>query len=134
MPHPTDPNRPSQDRTDDAATDATERLFSYGTLRQERVQRETFGRLLAGTADALVGFTRRLLPIEDPAVVARSGKTHHPIVSRSDDPADQVPGTVFAITPAELAAADRYEVAAYERVRVVLASGIPAWVYIQREA
>jgi hypothetical protein len=30
-------------------------LFSYGTLQQEGVQRATFGRLLKGSADALVG-------------------------------------------------------------------------------
>jgi len=33
----------------------TERLFSYGTLQQENVQKQTFGRLLDGTPDALVG-------------------------------------------------------------------------------
>lgn len=34
----------------------TERLFSYGTLQQENVQIATFGRLLNGAPDALVGF------------------------------------------------------------------------------
>jgi gamma-glutamylcyclotransferase (GGCT)/AIG2-like uncharacterized protein YtfP len=43
---------------------------------------------------------------------------------------DRVPGTVLAITLAELAAADAYEVEAYERVRTVLASGRSAWVYV----
>jgi hypothetical protein len=31
-------------------------LFSYGTLQQPDVQRATFGRLLRGEPDALVGF------------------------------------------------------------------------------
>jgi orotate phosphoribosyltransferase len=37
---------------------------------------------------------------------------------------------VFAITAEELQHADDYEVAAYRRDRVVLASGISAWVYV----
>jgi Fe2+ or Zn2+ uptake regulation protein len=35
-----------------------------------------------------------------------------------------------AITPAELQHADDYEVDAYRRDRVVLASGVSAWVYV----
>ncbi|MGN6527443.1 MAG: gamma-glutamylcyclotransferase family protein [Burkholderiaceae bacterium] len=105
-------------------------LFSYGTLQQDDVQRATFGRLLAGRADALVGWAQAMVAIEDPAVVATSGKTHHPIVRPSGDAADRVPGTAFEVTDAELAAADRYEVAAYRRVGVTLASGSEAWVYV----
>ena len=109
-----------------------ERLFSYGTLQQENVQLATFGRVLEGGADALVGFAQRMVEISDPDVIAKSGKTHHPIVVRTGDDADRVPGTVFAITPAELAAADDYEVDDYERVAVTLASGTQAWVYVAR--
>ncbi|TKC91861.1 hypothetical protein FAZ69_05060 [Trinickia terrae] len=36
---------------------------------------------------------------------------------------------VFEITPEELEAADRYEVADYQRVRVRPKSGVDAWVY-----
>lgn len=45
---------------------------------------------------------------------------------------DEVAGMVFEITPAELASADRYEVADYKRIRVRLKSGIAAWVYVKR--
>ena len=58
-------------------------LFSYGTLQQEGVQRSTFGRLLKGSADALVGYAQTMVKIEDADVVAKSGKTHHPIVAYS---------------------------------------------------
>jgi gamma-glutamylcyclotransferase (GGCT)/AIG2-like uncharacterized protein YtfP len=51
---------------------------------------------------------------------------------QSEHITDRVPGTVFEITPAELAAADAYEVADYERIAVTLASGQGAWVYVQR--
>jgi gamma-glutamylcyclotransferase (GGCT)/AIG2-like uncharacterized protein YtfP len=105
-------------------------LFSYGTLRQRNVQLATFGRELEGRDDALVGFSRRMIAIGDPAVVATSGESHHPIVTRTDDPADEVPGMVFRITAAELAAADAYEVSDYRRVAVRLKSGLEAYVYV----
>lgn len=104
-------------------------LFSYGTLQQTDVQRSTFGRLLSGRADTLPGYAQDMVAIDDPAVVATSGKSHHPIVAPGA-PADAVDGTVFEITDEELANADRYEVAAYTRVAVTLASGREAWVYV----
>lgn len=112
--------------------DRTERLFSYGTLQQASVQRAIFGRVLEGSADSLVGFAQRMVEITDPDVIAKSGKTQHPIVVRAGDDADRVQGMVFAITPAELAAADAYEVSDYERVAVTLASGVRAWVYVAK--
>jgi gamma-glutamylcyclotransferase (GGCT)/AIG2-like uncharacterized protein YtfP len=105
-------------------------LFSYGTLQQEDVQLSTFGRLLSGSADALVGFTQSMVKIEDQEVVATSGKTHHPIVKFSDNAEDRVQGTVFEVTDSELAHADAYEVDAYRRVSAKLASGKQAWVYV----
>lgn len=113
-------------------TERTERLFSYGTLQQDDVQIATFGRLLATSFDELVGFKRELLEITDPDVLAKSGKRFHPIVLRTDNPADRVAGVVLEITPAELAAADRYEVSDYERVETQLASVRKAWVYARR--
>lgn len=107
------------------------RLFSYGTLQLEKVQLETFGRLLSGVADALPGYSRTMVRITDPAVIAASGADHHPIVAASGDPDDSVEGMVFEITTEELAAADTYEVSDYKRVDVVLKSGLRAWVYVQ---
>lgn len=106
-------------------------LFSYGTLQQQDVQHATFGRRLAGAPDALPGYSQTLLRITDPAVIATSGADHHPVVAPSDDPADEVPGTVFEITQAELEAADAYEVSDYARVAVKLRSGKQAWVYVR---
>jgi gamma-glutamylcyclotransferase (GGCT)/AIG2-like uncharacterized protein YtfP len=107
-------------------------LFSYGTLQQENVQLAQFGRLLNGAPDALVGFRQELVEITDPDVLAASGKRFHPIVMRSDNGGDRVPGMAFEVSPEELAAADAYEVADYERVAVTLASGLRAWVYVKR--
>ena len=105
-------------------------LFSYGTLRQRQVQLATFGRLLEGRPDALVGYRLAPLAITDPDVVRLSGKAVHEIARRSGDPADRIEGTIFLLTAAELAAADAYEVDAYARVEAALASGARAFVYV----
>jgi len=109
----------------------SELLFSYGTLQLERVQLESFGRLLDGEDDAMPGYHRTMVEITDPEVLRKSGERFHPIVAPSRDPADEVVGKVFQITAGELAAADRYEVADYKRVAVRLKSGKEAWVYIR---
>lgn len=112
----------------------TERLFSYGTLRLPQVQRETFGGELPTAPDALAGWRVRMLRIADADVVALSGEAEHPILERTDDPADRVEGAVLELTDVQLAAADAYEVDDYERVAVRLASGLDAWVYAGRGA
>jgi Gamma-glutamyl cyclotransferase, AIG2-like len=109
---------------------ATEPLFSYGTLQIEAVQLSTFGRKLEGTPDELPGFAQSMMKIEDAEVVATSGKTHHPIVAFTGRETDAVAGTVFWITAEELQNADKYEVAAYKRIGVILRSGARAWVYV----
>ena len=111
-------------------TTPTELLFSYGTLQLDSVQLATFGRRLAGTADALPGFEQSMVKIEDPAVVATSGKAHHPIVKFTGRDSDVVQGTAFKVTAEELRNADKYEVAAYKRIAATLRSGVRAWVYV----
>ena len=106
-------------------------VFSYGTLQEETVQLSTFGRLLRGQKDELAGFETVSIPIEDPHVVAASGRTHHTNVAFNGRNDSRVKGTVFEITDAELAAADAYErLAAYKRVSVRLLSGTQAWMYV----
>lgn len=106
-------------------------LFSYGTLQQENVQLCTFGRLLQGQRDELPGFEVSSIKIEDPGVVAASGKTHHANVTCTDKKDARVSGTAFEITDAELAAADEFEqISDYRRVHVVLVSGKQAWAYV----
>jgi hypothetical protein len=104
-------------------------LFSYGTLQQEAVQLSTFGRVLDGRPDELIGFEQSLLAVEDPQFVATSGKTHHAIVRFTGRADSRVHGTVFEVSEGELDNADRYEPAGYARVSAMLASGEQAWVY-----
>ncbi len=105
----------------------SQKLFSYGTLRQAQVQMASFGRLLQGREDVLPGYRLGQLEITDLDVLAKSQARFHPIAEESSG--GQVAGTVFEITEAELAAADAYEVADYKRVSVRLKSGVEAWVY-----
>jgi len=105
-------------------------LFSYGTLRLPNVQLDTFGRLLQGDDDVLPGYTIDYLDITDPHVLAVSENTVHPILRATGNPRDKVVGTALRIEEEELDAADDYEVADYRRVRVTLASGSSAWVYV----
>ena len=94
-------------------------LFSYGTLQQSDVQRDTFGRVLVGQPDALPAFA---------LITSRDGR--HANVAFNGRAESRVTGMVFEITDAELVEADGYEQAdAYSRVQVTLASGKPAWVY-----
>jgi hypothetical protein len=109
-------------------------LFSYGTLQQDGVQLATFGRLLKGRADSLVGYAQSMVEIEDADVIAKSGKTHHPIIAWTGEGSDRVAGSVFEITDGELARADEYEVDAYKRVLAPLASGDKAWVYMDAQS
>ena len=107
------------------------RLFSYGTLQHEDVQLSTFGRKLEGEKDLLVGYDPSLVKIPGPDVAARLQKTHHDNVRKTEDDWSNVQGTVFELTDAELAEADRVEAQfKYKRISVTLASGNDAWVYV----
>jgi aminoglycoside 6'-N-acetyltransferase I len=104
-------------------------LFSYGTLQDAAVQKQTFGRPVRAERDALPGFERVTVAITDPASVAELGPSHVS-VAPSETPDSAVVGSVLEVSDAELAAADRYEApAGYTRKRVRLASGKAAWVY-----
>jgi len=104
-------------------------LFSYGTLRDEAVQRETFGRVLEGEPDELVGFEQRVVEVDDPGSAVTGGRARHAIVRFNGDRGSRVSGMVFALLEEELDRADAYEPAGYTRIATTLASGKRAWVY-----
>ena len=105
-------------------------LFTYGTLQLPDVQLDTFGRLLEGEDDALLGYRLEWTDVGDERVAQLSGLEKHPILRRTDDPRDRVFGRVLRLTADELDAADEYEVSLYRRASVSLASGLRAWVYV----
>jgi gamma-glutamylcyclotransferase (GGCT)/AIG2-like uncharacterized protein YtfP len=105
------------------------KLFSYGTLQMENVQKETFGRILKGTKDILVGYILSEVRIRDKSVIEKSGIDVHPILKFTNNPLDEVEGTIFEVTEQELHQADDYEVEEYVRVEADFKSGEKAWVY-----
>ncbi|MHA6616463.1 gamma-glutamylcyclotransferase family protein [Pseudonocardia sp. DLS-67] len=105
-------------------------LFSYGTLRQPEVQEVVFGRILDGWDDTISGYSAEVLVITDPVVIATSGSDRHPVLRPAAELSAAVPGTAFRVSAADIDAADRYEVDDYVRIRVPLASGAEAWVYV----
>ena len=80
----------------------------------------------------MIGYRLDMVEITDPEVLRASGQKFHPIVSPTGMPADEVAGQVFRITPAELAAADDYEVSDYKRVLAPL-NREEAWVYVRAQ-
>ena len=108
----------------------TEYLFSYGTLQKERVQLETFGRLLKGKKDVLVGYALSSVEITDPAVLEASEQQYHLIAIPTGLGTDTIQGVIFEITIEELLAADEYEAEDYKRVKEKFTSGNEAWVYV----
>ncbi|TMU54702.1 gamma-glutamylcyclotransferase family protein [Flagellimonas algicola] len=98
-----------------------EYLFTYGTLQDLQVQQYIFGRILTGKSDFLSGFKKM-----ENAIYNR-----YPLVIQSGNPKDTVQGMVYEITPLDLAKSDIYETSAYIREKVVLESGIEAWLYVK---
>lgn len=107
-----------------------EYLFSYGTLQKDKVQLETFGRLLKGFKDTLQGYKLSTVRIVDEDVLAKSEQEIHLLAIPSDVPTDSIDGVIFEITSEELRAADGYETDAYKRVKLQFASGREAWIYV----
>jgi len=110
-----------------------EKLFSYGTLQMESVQKETFGRKLDGEKDILTGYVLSEVKINDEAVIKTSGTDIHPILKFTGKNTDLVEGTIFDITPSELIQADEYEVEEYIRIEGNFKSGQNAWTYVCAE-
>ncbi|MFI9307328.1 GDSL-type esterase/lipase family protein [Streptomyces triculaminicus] len=103
-------------------------LFSFGTLREAHVQTALFGQSVPSSAESLVGYTTRPLPITDQSVIDASGLDVHLTLERRIGAV--VDGAVLRLTDQDLAAADAYEVDDYARRRVLLTSGESAWAYV----
>lgn len=94
-----------------------ERLFSYGTLQDTKVQLSLIGRELDGKTAILQGYiiNHLLMP-------------PYPVAMPDDNASTE--GQVFDITQEELQRLDIYEGECYLRIRVWLENGQEAWVYI----
>jgi gamma-glutamylcyclotransferase (GGCT)/AIG2-like uncharacterized protein YtfP len=106
-------------------------LFAYGNLQEEGVQRSVYGRVLAGRRDELACAECRTITIDDPQVVAATGRASHANIDFNGKSESHLPGTVLDVTEAELAKTDEYErLAEYMRIEVELVSGTTAWAYV----
>jgi hypothetical protein len=105
-------------------------LFSYGTLQKEKVQMETFGRLLHGMKDILEGYQLSSIEIKDESFLSKGENKHQRTLILSKNNMDRIEGIVFEISVEELLLADKYEPDNYKRIKVALQSWKEAWIYV----
>jgi len=101
-----------------------EKLFAYGSLQNEDIQKDLFGRILEGTPEKLIGYIVKKIQIEE-----EFGLVYYPIITETNNPEDTINGIVYAITTKELHQSDLYEGLHYKRVEVQLQSKQKAWAY-----
>ncbi len=101
-----------------------EKLFAYGSLQNEDLQKDLFGRILEGTPETLIGYVVKEIQIEE-----EFGLVHYPIIVETHKPEDTINGIVYTITAQELRQTDLYEGLHYRRVEVHLESNQKAWAY-----
>jgi gamma-glutamylcyclotransferase (GGCT)/AIG2-like uncharacterized protein YtfP len=107
-----------------------EYLFSYGTLQEDRVQLQLFGRIVKGVKDVLTCYKIITIEVKDEAFLAKGEQKHQRTLITSNNKNDIIEGTMLEISEEELHLIDTYEPAEYKRGKVKLASGQWAWVYI----
>jgi gamma-glutamylcyclotransferase (GGCT)/AIG2-like uncharacterized protein YtfP len=101
-----------------------EKLFAYGSLQNEDIQTDLFGRILEGTPETLIGYIVKNIQIEE-----EFGLVYYPIITETHKPEDTINGMIYAITTKELHQSDLYEGLHYKRVEVQLQSEQKAWAY-----
>ena len=104
-------------------------IFSYGTLQRQDVQLAQVGRPMMGSPDTLPGFRTVPVPIDDPSIIESLGISTYDSLEKTGRAEDEVAGTVFQVTGAELERIDAYEAPEYGRFEVVLKSGRRAWAW-----
>ncbi len=95
-------------------------LFVYGTLRDNKVQKEVIGRTVKSIKDCLKGYKKSTIKIE--------GEYYSALIPSSSFTLE---GLVLSVNAEELKKIDEYETNAYKRKRIVLGGGKKAWVYLK---
>lgn len=95
-------------------------LFSYGTLQDENVQKEIFGKTLVGVPGVLCGYKKIKINIDG---------NSFPLIVKSNENAE-IKGTLYNISQSELIKVDDYEGPAYGRIRANLKNGREVLVYV----
>jgi gamma-glutamylcyclotransferase (GGCT)/AIG2-like uncharacterized protein YtfP len=100
------------------------KLFSYGSLQQNEIQEDVFGRTLKGTPEKLIGYALKKIQIEE-----EFGLVNYPVIIETKNDLDSIEGFVYDLSENELTQADLYEGMHYKRVEVLLHSNQKAWAY-----
>ncbi|QZK90668.1 gamma-glutamylcyclotransferase [Flavobacterium sp. CHNK8] len=101
-----------------------EKLFAYGSLQNEDIQKDLFGRILEGTPETLIGYVVKQIQIEE-----EFGIVNYPIITQTENQENTINGMVYEISTKELNQSDLYEGLHYKRVEVQLQSKQKAWAY-----
>jgi len=104
-------------------------LFSYGTLQNDQVQLNLFGKCLAGSPDRLTGYKIVSIEITDKEFLSKGEQKIQRTLVFSNNSRDTIEGMALEISPGELLMADQYEPENYKRISVMLESGKQAWIY-----
>ena len=107
------------------------KLFSYGTLQLENVQRDTFKKLLFGSKDELVKYTVSKIKITDPKVIKSSGTDMHPILKYTANKTAVVIGPLFDLTDKELISIYEDEITPYKYAEVTFKFGKTGFIYFK---
>ncbi|MBS1517869.1 MAG: gamma-glutamylcyclotransferase [Bacteroidetes bacterium] len=108
-------------------------LFTYGTLQDETVQQELFGRKLTGAKDILSGYKIFPFEITDKEFLFRCEDKIQMTAVPSEDLSDYIEGSVFEISDEELQMAEKYEPSEYMCFEAVLDSGKTARIFAASE-
>ena len=95
-------------------------LFVYGTLKDPKVQKKIIGRVIDSKPDILVGYKKSTVIID--GVI-------YPILIRHQN--GIIKGEILNLSQLELEKVDLYETDTYRRIKVILKSGVEAWVYVK---
>jgi gamma-glutamylcyclotransferase (GGCT)/AIG2-like uncharacterized protein YtfP len=94
------------------------KLFAYGTLLDENVQKNIIGRLVEGVPDHLSGYRKTSRQF--------SSGIYPDLI---EDISCEVSGRILDLSADDLDQCDKYEGDEYRRVKLKLKSGIEAFVY-----
>lgn len=101
-----------------------QKLFAYGTLQEEEIQQDLFGRILEGISETLVGYELNEIQIEE-----EFGLVQYPVIMETGNSNDTITGVLYDVTMKELHQADLYEGKHYKRIEVHLQSNQNVWAY-----
>ncbi|MBI2148299.1 gamma-glutamylcyclotransferase, partial [Candidatus Woesearchaeota archaeon] len=98
-----------------------EKLFLYGSLMDPKVEYYITGEIVEGYKDILIGYRKNNILIEN---------KFYPIAVKYIN--GEIEGKIININKRKIKLIDKYEGRNYKRKKVVLKSGISAWVYVRK--